>query len=40
MSCFSFSGSWNYLLPEIHDMLSCSGKDDKSLLSPWALCYN
>lgn len=40
MSCSSFSGTRNDLLPEIHEMLSCSGKDDKSLLSPCAPRYN
>lgn len=39
-SCSSFTGTQNDLLPEIHKMLSCSGKDDKSFLSPCALCYN
>lgn len=40
VSCSSFSGTQNDLLPEIHKMLSCSGKDDKSFLSPCVLCYN
>lgn len=32
MSCSSFSETQNYLLPEIHEMLSCNSKDDKNFV--------